>query len=120
MDRRVLTAYVNKNLQRLLTDDDYYIEHYEKDFEETILSESFFIDGMRYNVLVQYCTGSLDGNGWIDITYWQRDKDALYEIACGEAAFEDGATDSYMIGDTLVVVNIEFEKDGKQNGRRNR
>lgn len=109
MNRKVLTACVNKNLQKLLTDDDYHTKHYEKDFEETILSENLLISGVCYNVLAMYCTGSLDGNGWIDITYWQRGNSGFYEIACGEAVFEDGATDSYMIGGILVVVNIEFE-----------
>lgn len=106
-----ITVLVDKHIQKLLGDEEYYKEYWTKDFEKTLLSRNFDIGDKSYNVLVQYCNGSLDGNGWIDITYWQEINKALYEIACGEPAFEDGTTDSYVIDDTEITITIKFEKD---------
>jgi len=110
MDKIERTVSVDKHIQKLLSDEAYYREYWEKDYEETLLSENFSVGGKSYNVLVQYCTGSLDGNGWIDITYWEKKHGTLYEIACGEPAFEDGTVDSYVIDDMEIIITIEFEK----------
>jgi len=110
MVKMELIVSVDKHLQKLLGDEDYYREHWTKDFERTLLSRNFKIGDKFYNVLVQYCTGSRDGNGWISISYWEKIHGSLHEIADG-VAFEDGTSNSYMIDGREIIITIEFEKD---------
>lgn len=111
MDKMEITVSVDKHIQKLLSDEEYYRKYWIKDYEKTLLSRNFSVGDKRYNVLVQYCTGSLDGNGWIDITYWEEAHGGLREIACGEPVFEDGASNSYVIDGREIIITIEFEKE---------
>jgi len=113
MDKMEITVLVDKHLQKLLSDEEYYKECWTKDFEKILLSRNFSVGDKPYNVLVMYYNGSLDGNGWIDITYWEKRDGALYEIACSEPVFEGGATDSYVIDDMEIIITIEFENNKK-------
>jgi hypothetical protein len=75
---------------RVLKDDEYYREVYEKDFEKVLASVTFVEQSQSYNILVQLCFGSLDGNAWIDTTFWKKKGPIYIEVVTGEPLHEEG------------------------------
>ena len=69
---------------RLLTDDEYYRQHYKKDFEKTLVSVTFSHKNETYNVLSMLFFGSEDGNAWIGTSFWKKHNNLFGEIGLGE------------------------------------
>jgi hypothetical protein len=66
---------------KVLKDDEFYRKVYRKDFEKVLASVSFTNNkGDWYNVLVQLCFGSRDGNAWIDTSFWEKRNDFYGEV----------------------------------------
>lgn len=111
MNKIHYTAKVNKHIQRLLNDTKYYKKHFKKHGTIEILSEDATIDDETYNTLVIFCFGNLDGNGWLDITYWLKDQSGTFlEVACGEPTFRDNSTDTYEDDAIQISVTTKFEE----------
>lgn len=111
MNKVHYTAIVDKHIQQLLNDIKYYKEHFVKHSSIEILSEDATIDNETYNTWIRFCFGNLDGNGWIDITYWLKDQSGTFlEIACGEPAFQNNSSDTFEDDTIQITVNIEFQE----------
>lgn len=106
MEKVHYTAIVDKEIQRLLGDHQYYQENFGKHETIPIMSET--TEDENYNTWVRFCFGNYDGNGWIDITYWYKYHGVFSEMACGEPAFNDGSTDTYEGDDIEITVTLKF------------